>query len=82
MKKIEVRESAFVILSEAMNKASSLIDLVRHQLEAMHASGNGTLRADRVVTTSYQLAAMLELVDNLLMDRLSWSNEMLGLPEE
>jgi len=82
MEKIEVNKMSLEHISDSLDKASSLIDLVRQQLEAKHESAGGMVHLDCNVTTPFQLAALLELVDGLLLGQYQRVNEMLGVTAE
>jgi hypothetical protein len=81
MKTIELKETAITSMIESLDKASSVVDLVRLQLEAIHDNGGSVMGSASVVTTHFQLAVLLETVDTILMERSGWCQEVLGITE-
>jgi hypothetical protein len=79
MEKIEVSKRHLKNLCDDLDKATALIDLVRQQLEAKHESGGGMIQGGTDITTDFQLATMLELVDGLLLEQRGSVNEILGV---
>lgn len=78
-KKIEIGEMHLRGHAEAFCKASSLTDLASQQLMLMHdnAMDSPGGKYEYPSSTIYQIAALLELVSNQLMERESFINDLL-----
>lgn len=75
MKEFKITELALTTLMESMDKAASVIDLVRIQLGERYEGRPG-------FTTDFQLATLLEFVDNLIMAERDNVNDMIQQPAQ
>jgi len=71
-KEVVLKTVALERLMEDLDKAASIIDLVRLQIEASANADD-----DSTVTTPFQRATMLEMVDGVLLGRREWVNDVL-----
>lgn len=79
---IKVSKTSLEYISKNLDKAGGLLDLVRQQLEAKHKGAWGVLPPDKDVTSAFQLAAILELVDGLLVEQMNHVNDMISVTAE
>lgn len=79
--KIEVHKGFLEEIDEDYSKISSLVDFVSLELMTMHENNNGNMKRTPS-TTIYQLAAILENIDNKMMDRMQTINQILGKDED